>query len=767
MDQHQTALQPIVLVLYAGSFMALAVAVLAIYNHRGAASRYFMGAMLAVALWAFSDAAFFSFATTDVHRWLWTEISFSSSMMSVPVIFTFALYFARLDYWFTAKTRVLLWTPFVVAIVLTITNRWHGLIWDLSVPPLQLSGAAGYGAYFYFMLPVSYGLSLAAVVIFLQSFWRLHALYRRQAIVLSIAVLLPTVSSILYFTPLNPFPGVDLAPAVFSATGVLLLYGMTQLRILDLRPIYRDAVFEHMSEGAVILDGAGRIVDINPAAQQMLAPFGQTLGDDAQTALACSFALTGALDLSPSVHHFLMTPEQPPRYFDLRVAAIGGQPDMLLLIWRDMTRLHAALATIHKQEYYLAARARAEAELKRDIERTVVTVRAQVQNALNHMERGMLSAAALVLAELNTVTTEGMLRRTETFLATGIQADDFLLTIRQYVTNFAELHELKLAIDFDHALSTDHLPPTLRLHVVRVLQTLLDNVAGHAQAQQLNVQLTCTPDGVRLTVRDDGVGFDPAAFLPGRANAGFTLLQQRLDLLNGSLSITAAPGRGVEVCALFPLVPALAALRGRRVVLAAEHPLTREGVRAMLIEHGMTVDAVASYQDMLLALPPAPPDLVLLDIDLPGAAAPATVQQVRATWPETRVVVLLEEGHPSLSVAFHNGADGYVLKTLPTAAFFDALAQAIHGESTLAPDLATQLLSEFRQHDNSLPNSKSLTARQREILQLIARGQTNDQIAARLHISVRTVRYHVEQLRIQLGLANRSQLAIFARRQHL
>ncbi len=118
-------------------------------------------------------------------------------------------------------------------------------------------------------------------------------------------------------------------------------------------------------------------------------------------------------------------------------------------------------------------------------------------------------------------------------------------------------------------------------------------------------------------------------------------------------------------------------------------------------------------------------------------------------------------------MAFHNGADGYVLKTLPTAAFFDALAQAIHGESTLAPDLATQLLSEFRQHDNSLPNSKSLTARQREILQLIARGQTNDQIAARLHISVRTVRYHVEQLRIQLGLANRSQLAIFARRQHL
>lgn len=770
MNHPYTAQQWIAILFFGSSLLALLVAIQALRYRQGPVWRYFVYTMLAVAIWAFSDVLFFVHAANDAERWLWTTIGYSASVMSVPAIFAFALYFARLDHWLTPKVQLLLWTPFLLAVALAVTNRRHGLIWDRAISPLQLTGAGGHGAYFAVMLPVTYGLALAAVVVFLQSLWRLHDLYRRQAVVLSMAVLLPVVSSMLYFTDLNPIPGVDLAPAAFAVTGCLLLYGMARLRVMELRPIYRDAVFQHMREGAMILDATGRIVDINPVAQEFLAHTGHTLGDDGHGALARCFAADAMLELSPDAHHLVMTPEAPPRVFDLRVAAIGGQAGPRLLIWRDITQLRAALATIDAQEHLLAARAHAEAELKRDIEHAVMRLKVQMRSALDHLEQGRLGATAALLAEVNTVTTASILRRTENFYASGLQAADFFAAIHQYLTHFAELHDLHLDIHFDAALSADQLTPTLRLHLVRILQAALDNVGAHAQAQQIEARVEHTAHGVTLTVRDDGVGFDPAVILPGVPGTGIAIMQQRMAMIQGDLAITTAPGAGVAMRAFFPtgLSSARTVLHGARVRIAIDHPLTRDGLRAMLLERNLTVDAaVPDVTTLLAATPAAPPDLVLLDIDLPGLAAPATIQQVSATWPATRIVILTEEDHPSLPALFHNGADGYLLKSLPADAFFDALAQIVGGEHVLAPPMATQMLTEFRQQDDGPPRLKSLTARQQEILHLIAQGLTYAEIGAQLHLTERTVRYHVEAIRRRLGLANRNEVALYARIHHL
>jgi DNA-binding NarL/FixJ family response regulator len=131
------------------------------------------------------------------------------------------------------------------------------------------------------------------------------------------------------------------------------------------------------------------------------------------------------------------------------------------------------------------------------------------------------------------------------------------------------------------------------------------------------------------------------------------------------------------------------------------------------------------------------------------------------------VVVLSEEKHPNLPVAFHNGADAFILKTLPADTFFHALAQVLGGESALTPGMAAQMLTEFRQQEAGLPHLKSLTPRQQEILGYIAQGMTYDEIADQLHLSARTVRYHVVEIRRRLGLANRNEVARYARRHHL
>ena len=771
MNRLYTTEQLIAILLFGSSALAVTIAAQALRYRQGAVWRYFVYTMAGMAIWAFSDAMFFTLAGNDAARWLWTTIGYSASMLSIPVIFAFSLYFAQLDHWLTPKTNALLSTPFLLAVVLAVTNRWHGAIWERTISPQALTGAGGHGAYFYIMLPIGYGLVLATIVIFLQSFWRLHAMYRRQAVVLSAAVLLPMASSVIYFTELNPVPGVDLAPAVFPITGLLLLYAMRHLRVLYLRPIYRDAVFQHMREGAVIIDGADRIVDINPAAEHFLAMREPVLGDDAQTALTHAFGLTDALDLSPDAHHLVITPEAPPRYFDLRVAHIDQQPGTRLLVWADITRLQAALASLHAQAQWLAARTQVEAELKHDIDHIVAALKTQVHGALESLEHGRLGVTAAMLAGVNAVTTENLLRRTQHFYAPGLEVTDFFAAIQQYSMRFAELHDLDADIDIAADLEATHLTHAARLQMVRVLQAIFDNVCAHAQARRLTLRIATTPEGIALMVSDDGVGFDPAVTLPGAPSAGFAAMQRRMGMLAGELAIYAAPGLGVTVRALFPAEAANtahAALRGLHVMLAVGHALTREGLSAMLLDKAMVVDAAAGCQEALLTTAPAtPPDLVLLDIDLPGITAPDALLRVRRAWPAAKIAFLVEAQHSALPALLHNGADGYVLKSLRVDAFFDALVQLVSGEVALAPGMATQVLAEFQQQDDDLTRLHALTPRQREILHLMALGLTYDEIARRLDLSERTVRYHVEEIRRRLGLASRREVMHYARRHGL
>lgn len=769
MNRLYTTEQLIAILLFGSSALALTIAAQALRYRQGAVWRYFVYTMAGMAIWAFSDAMFFTLAGNDAARWLWTIIGYSASMLSIPVIFGFSLYFARLDHWLTPKMNALLWAPFVLAVALAVTNRWHGAIWERTISPRALTGAGGHGAYFYGMLPVGYGLVLAAVIILVQSAWRLHAMYRRQALALSVAVSLPLVSSLLYFTTFNPFPGVDLAPAVFAVTGLLLLYSMKRLRVMDLRPIYHDAVFQHMREGAMIVDAAGRIADINPAAQHFLATNGPALGDDAQTALTHAFGVTDTLDLSPDAQHLVITPEQPPRYFDLRVAAVKGQP-ALMLIWHDVTRLRTTFATLDAAEHRLVARTEAEHALKRDLDSIANLLKTQVRSALDHLEHGRMGVTAALLVQMDIVTAEVLTRRALAFYHSGMESTDYFDAVQQFATHFATTHGLLADIDIDAELNPDHLAPMTRLHVVCILQEALDNIRRHAQARHLAISIAPDPGGVAVTIRDDGIGFDPSIAAPPAAEGGIAAMQRRAHLADGCLTVTTAPGAGVLVQALFPTVTGavqLAVLRDRQMVLLVARPLEREGLRALLLDAGIQVFAPSPDTHALLeSMRQRQPDLLLLDIDLPCAPVSAVIEQVRTLCPATRIVVLTEADHPELPAVLHCGADGYLLKSLPPSHFFDALAQIAKGEYTLAPQLAKQIMAEFIAQSENPALERPLTARQQEIVALIAQGLTYDEIAAQLHLSQGAVRYHVGQIRRQLGFANRNALAMYARRHY-
>ncbi len=394
--------QSLAVVFLSSGVLAVVVAMQAARYRQWPIWRYLSFTMMAVAIWCFGDGMLFLSDDVEARRF-WLTFAFIGRMAGVPLVCFFAIYFAHLERWLTRTVQWIILAPLLLAIALAVTNPWHGLIWEVDVDPLGLTGAPGHGAYFYIVMPIIYTILTATIVIFLQSVWRLRHVYRQQAIVLTVALFLPLMANVLYFTDLNPFPSADLASAAFALSGLLLLYSMKRLRLMDLRPIYRDALFDRMADGMIVADSSGRIADLNAVAREALA-VADPIGQPALALLATLFRTDSRPSLHAGYHDTLETTEAPVRHLDVRVAALdnsAGQPNALLLVWRDVTALRTAVATVYEQERLMAVmseRRRVSLQLTAQIEQVLRTVQQRAQAALEQLDAQRPGIAATHMA---------------------------------------------------------------------------------------------------------------------------------------------------------------------------------------------------------------------------------------------------------------------------------------------------------------------------------------------------------------------------------
>lgn len=204
-----------------------------------------------------------------------------------------------------------------------------------------------------------------------------------------------------------------------------------------------------------------------------------------------------------------------------------------------------------------------------------------------------------------------------------------------------------------------------------------------------------------------------------------------------------------------------------------DHALFRRGVISLLREQG-GVDVVGEAGEALEAIALArklEPDLVLMDVHMPGVNGIEATRRLREECPKVKVVVLtVEEDDESLFAAIRAGAQGYLLKDLQLPDLVGHL-QAVHrGEAALSPGLAGRLLGEFaRVARDAVGRSAAtaLTGREVEVLRLVASGAANKEIAVRLGISENTVKRHLQNILDKLHLQNRYQAAAYAMRHGL
>jgi DNA-binding NarL/FixJ family response regulator len=208
----------------------------------------------------------------------------------------------------------------------------------------------------------------------------------------------------------------------------------------------------------------------------------------------------------------------------------------------------------------------------------------------------------------------------------------------------------------------------------------------------------------------------------------------------------------------------------RRVVLVDDHGLFRAGVRSEL---GPTIEVVGeagSVEEATALIREADPDVVLLDVHLPDGGGEAVIAAVERERPGVKFLALsVSDAADDVIGVIRAGARGYVTKTISGEELTDAIHRVAEGDAVFSPRLAGFVLDAF--HDGEGPPRDDeldhLTAREREVLQLIARGYRYKEIAARLHLSVKTVESHVSAVLRKLQLSSRHELTQWAAKRRL
>ena len=204
-----------------------------------------------------------------------------------------------------------------------------------------------------------------------------------------------------------------------------------------------------------------------------------------------------------------------------------------------------------------------------------------------------------------------------------------------------------------------------------------------------------------------------------------------------------------------------------RILLVDDHALFRAGLTSLLKAWGAEVvgqagnggEAIAKVRELH-------PDLVLMDITMPGLNGLEATMAIKAAFPDVKVVIItVSDDENDLFEAIKSGAEGYLLKNLREEEFANLMTRLERGEPIMSPGLANKLIREFARLKKKERGSRAemgLTDREEEVLQSVARGATNREIATDFHISENTVSYHVKNILSKLHLRNRSEVVAWA-----
>jgi two-component system nitrate/nitrite response regulator NarL len=204
-----------------------------------------------------------------------------------------------------------------------------------------------------------------------------------------------------------------------------------------------------------------------------------------------------------------------------------------------------------------------------------------------------------------------------------------------------------------------------------------------------------------------------------------------------------------------------------QVLLADDHPVVRKGIGSWLsgIEHLEVVDEAVNGVEAVAKVKELSPDIVLMDVDMPQLNGLEATKTIRKECPNTKVLILSMHTNKNVVLQIiRSGAHGYVLKDAPPADLLRAIESVSSGEPFFSPDINQIVLNQYLAETGApeAPTAASLTEREREVLAMIAEGQSNKEMAGKMGVGVRTVETHRERMMAKLNIHSVAGLTKFA-----
>ncbi len=370
---------------------------------------------------------------------------------------------------------------------------------------------------------------------------------------------------------------------------------------------------------------------------------------------------------------------------------------------------------------------------------------------------------------------------------------DFLSAVRDRLQELRDLDSIDLS-DFENLTGlglkttlsvpqdfpTDVFAPAVEEQALRILQEALINIRKHANAHRVDVMFHLIGDAdaayVQMLIADDGVGYTPGvAHEANETHFGLKTMRERAEQVGGTLDIHSSPGDGTRLIVTLPRFADLTGLQdlsGLRLLLADDHPLFLDGLRNLLIARGFTVIGTArNGREARKKTRALRPDVVVMDLNMPKCNGIEATRAIKAEFPDVKIVILtVSEDEDALFDAIKSGASGYLLKSLDANRFCRMLVGLLYDDAPLAPGMAARILEEFatmatRPALPSAEEAEDLSSQQWEILGMVAEGKIYREIALELHLSVKTIKYHMRRILDILRLGSRAQAIAYYQQQ--
>ena len=520
-----------------------------------AALPFALGSLFA-ACWAAGATLEFA-AVAPATQIFWIKVQACLMLPATTAIIVFIVEYAWPGRRLTRRDLLLLALAPLTLIALVLTDARHQLIWrGFAVSGGAVTLQPGPGSAFFFLY--SYLLALAGILILVWLFLRSPQQRWPAAIMIAGQLAARLIFTLSFFRLVPTALPLD----VLAIAVVFLMYAVAlfAFHLFDPLPAARRTVFEQLQAGVLVLDAHGRVAALNPAAERMVgAPAGRAAGRPLRELLPAYPAALAAgaeseLELDGGVDG------QEIRAYTVTNSLLNdwrGLEVGRLLLLHDITAQKRTQAQLVEQQRALAALQEREL-LARELHDSIGQVLGysgfQLEAAAKLLRDGQTETAVAQLDRLAVVVREAHADVREHILdlrTAPAPQEPFFAALRRYLDGFTQNYGIQTLFDggaVDEALLT----ADMRVQLMRIVQEALANARKHGRPRCVAVRFACQDGRVRLSIADDGQGFDPD-LPPAAGHFGLRFMRERAAMLGGSLDIDTAPGAGARLVVDFPL----------------------------------------------------------------------------------------------------------------------------------------------------------------------------------------------------------------------